>query len=421
MLKIYLSVLDLIQQVLPLFSRRLPKTEFNNPTFENIIKEILKKTSDLKLKVRVASKNMCIYLAHQPTIGAEKMADLTIEALKKMYEVPETKMNKSKTKFNQEKKADDAETSLCNSTMWSCCLSLLNDFQKQASLAKSADDDYTEQFMDIVNVSLRHHTPAVRKEAELLFIELYKTIKSGLEALLKDQKAQVAEKLLKTAKTQAGIIVKTDNKFEEEKKSISNTVSTKLNNAFIPENIIKIFGDEVIEMMKSANPKNRIKALSEIKKIITTITMNLTEKKAKEVSEPITYLMRLILADDNSEVYLEALKIVKYVTSALAPHLGALDLHILIGSFIGIIVSNTVSSNLRIQVASDKVIILFAKHNNIGPFLVAKDIIKNAEKIVQAVQKSGNKKKEILLEKKSFLIRFLSILLLLVNQFSIVL
>lgn len=131
--------------------------------------------------------------------------------------------------------------------------------------------------------------------------------------------------------------------------------------------------------------------------------------------------MRLILADDNSEVYLEALKIVKYVTSALAPHLGALDLHILIGSFIGIIVSNTVSSNLRIQVASDKVIILFAKHNNIGPLVVAKDIIKNVEKIVQAVQKSGNKKKDILLEKKSFLLRFLSILLLLVNQFSIVL
>lgn len=131
--------------------------------------------------------------------------------------------------------------------------------------------------------------------------------------------------------------------------------------------------------------------------------------------------MRLILADDNSEVYLEALKIVKYVTSALAPHLGALDLHILIGSFIGIIVSNTVSSNLRIQVASDKVIILFAKHNNIGPLVVAKDIIKNVEKIVQAVQKSGNKKKDILLEKKSFLLRFLSILLLLVNQFSIIL
>lgn len=36
--------------------------------------------------------------------------------------------------------------------------------------------------------------------------------------------------------------------------------------------------------------------------------------------------------------------------------------------------------------ASDKVIIFFAKHNNIGPFVVAKDITKNIEKVIKAVQ-----------------------------------
>ena len=36
--------------------------------------------------------------------------------------------------------------------------------------------------------------------------------------------------------------------------------------------------------------------------------------------------------------------------------------------------------------ASDKVIVFFAKHNNIGPFIVAKDINKNIEKCVKAVQ-----------------------------------
>lgn len=35
--------------------------------------------------------------------------------------------------------------------------------------------------------------------------------------------------------------------------------------------------------------------------------------------------------------------------------------------------------------ASDKVIIYFAKHNNIGPFVVAKDIIKNIEKTIKAL------------------------------------
>jgi hypothetical protein len=35
--------------------------------------------------------------------------------------------------------------------------------------------------------------------------------------------------------------------------------------------------------------------------------------------------------------------------------------------------------------SSDKVIIFFAKHNNIGPFVVAKDVLKNIEKIVKAL------------------------------------
>ena len=35
--------------------------------------------------------------------------------------------------------------------------------------------------------------------------------------------------------------------------------------------------------------------------------------------------------------------------------------------------------------ASDKVIIFFAKHSNIGPFIIGKDILKNIEKIIKSV------------------------------------
>lgn len=400
-LKIYLSILNLMQQGLPLFFRRLSKNEFSNSSFDTIIREILNKTSDLKLKLRVASKNMWIYLAHQSTIGPEKMADITIEALKKMYKVPEPKLAQSKTARIkvEEKKNEDAETNLCNSTMWSSCLSLLVEYQRQAKMAKSSDDKYTKDFMEIVNESLRHHTPAVRKEAELLFIELYKTLSYNIESMLKDQKPQVTDKLIKTAKKESGIVVRSDSQIEEEKKATANYISSKIKSDFLPDTIIKMFGEEIIETLKSGNPKKRLKALVEIKKIVSKATVNLTDKKAKEISEPITYLMRQILSDENAEVYLEALKIVKFIISSLAPHLGALDLHILIGSFIGIIVSNTVSSNLRIQLSSDKVIIFFAKHSNIGPFVVARDIIKNIEKILNAIEKGGTKKREILADK----------------------
>jgi ankyrin repeat protein len=432
-LKIYLSVLNVMQQGLPMFFRKLPKATFKVSTesvapksgedsqeigLGGIIKEILKKTSDLKLKLRVASKNMCIYLAHQSTIGPEQMANVTIEALQKVTALSDKGTSKSSSVNS---KSDDATSSLCNSTMWTSCISLLTEYQKQAKLAKTADDSFTKTFMGIVNASLKHHTPSVRKEAEVLFIELYRTLGHGIEKMLVDQKQAVTDKLITNAKKECGISVKSESQKEEEKKANANYIASKVKNDFLPESIIKLIGQETIEMLKSANPKKRQKALVEVKKIVSKLTVNLTDKRARELSEPITYLMRQILSDDSSEVYLEALKIVRFIITSLAPHLGALDLHILIGSFIGIIVSNTVSSNIRIQVASDKVVIFFAKHNNIGPFVVARDIIKNIEKICFAIEKSGTKKREVFSEKKSFLIRFLSILLLLVNQFSIVL
>lgn len=412
-----------MQHGLPLFFRKISKHEFNRTGLDNIIREILKKTSDLKMKLRVASKNMCIYLSHQSPIGPEKMADHTLDFLTGMIEKSSLDLNSKPVKASSiaVTKPDEVESSLCNSTMWTSCVSLLIEYQRQASLAATSTSDYTAKFMHIINCSLRHHTPSVRKEAELLFIELYKTIGHKLEPLLVDQKQSLVDRLIKEAKIQSGISVKTDAEELEEKKAKDNYISNKIKSDYLPESLTKIFGQENLDYLKATNPKKRLKGLVEIKKIFSKFTVNFNEKKAKELSDPITHLMRQILSDESTNVYLESLKVVRYFIAALAPHLGTLDLHILIGSFIGIIVSNTVSSNVRIQVASDKVIIFFAKHNNIGPFVVARDIIKNIEKISFAVEKAGSKKKETFANKKLFLTRFLSILLLLVNQFSIVL
>lgn len=135
--------------------------------------------------------------------------------------------------------------------------------------------------------------------------------------------------------------------------------------------------------------------------------------------------MRQLLTDDAPEVYLEALNLLKYVVGSLAPHLSSLDLHLMMGSFIGLIVNNTVSGNMRIRVASDKVIVFFAKHNNIGSYVIAKEVLKNIERINKtlATQLSstgglGSDKQEIIDEvaqRKEILIRFYSILNLLVQ------
>lgn len=112
----------------------------------------------------------------------------------------------------------------------------------------------------------------------------------------------------------------------------------------------------------------------------------MSSDKARELFEPLTLLMRQLLQDESPEIYLEALSLLKFIVASLAPYLSTLDLHLMMGSFIGIIVANTaVSGNMRIQVSSDKVIVFFAKHQNIGPFVVAKEVNKNLEKINKTI------------------------------------
>ena len=115
----------------------------------------------------------------------------------------------------------------------------------------------------------------------------------------------------------------------------------------------------------------------------------MSQEKARQMFEPLTMLMRQLLQDENPEIYLESLNLLKFIVGSLAPYLSTLDLHLMMGSFIGIIVQNTVSGNMRIQVSSDKVIIFFAKHQNIGSFIVAKEVTKNLDKINKSISGAG--------------------------------
>ena len=97
-------------------------------------------------------------------------------------------------------------------------------------------------------------------------------------------------------------------------------------------------------------------------------------------------LLRELLRDDNTDVYLEALNLLKFIVGSLASHMSALDLHLMMGQFISLTVTNASNANMRIRVASDKVIIFFAKHQNIGSFIVAKEVIKNVERTNWAIK-----------------------------------
>ena len=138
-------------------------------------------------------------------------------------------------------------------------------------------------------------------------------------------------------------------------------------------------------------------------------------------------LLRELLKDENMEVYLEALNLLKFIVGSLASHLSALDLHLMMGQFISLTVTNASSANMRIRVASDKVIIFFAKHGSIGSLIVSKEVLKNIERTNRAismpapasmsVEDAVNDKNQ----KKEILIRHFNILHMLIQQFSIVL
>jgi hypothetical protein len=65
---------------------------------------------------------------------------------------------------------------------------------------------------------------------------------------------------------------------------------------------------------------------------------------------------------------------------------------------------------MRIRLSSDKVIVYFAKHTNIGSLVVAKEVLKYIERLNKSVFVKVGHLDETLEERKNTLARFYSIL-----------
>ena len=184
---------------------------------------------------------------------------------------------------------------------------------------------------------------------------------------------------------------------------------------------------DVLKELRMPNPKKRLKAIVEIKKLVQKKLATVSSTLARELVEPIQLLLRELLRDENTDVYLEALNLLKFVVGSLATHLSALDLHLMMGQFITLTVTNASSANMRIRVASDKVIIFFAKHSNIGSYIVAKEVLKNIERTNRSIttplpaSMSPEDALQELTQRKEILVRHYNILHMLLQQFSIVL
>ena len=101
--------------------------------------------------------------------------------------------------------------------------------------------------------------------------------------------------------------------------------------------------EDKIQLLKMPNPKKRVQGIIELKKIIQKKfnsfgTQQLTQA-IKDLIEPFCILMRHLLRDENSEVYLEALNLLEFIVSSMVPHMSQLDLHLMMGSFISVVLS----------------------------------------------------------------------------------
>ena len=72
-----------------------------------------------------------------------------------------------------------------------------------------------------------------------------------------------------------------------------------------------------------------MKAIVEIKKQIQRKTATVDQNQAREMLEPLQLLVRELLKDDNNEVYIESLNLLKFIVGILAPQLTSLDLHLM--------------------------------------------------------------------------------------------
>lgn len=118
-LKNFIAILELMQRALPIFFRYLQPAQIKKE-LAPLVSNIIKKTSDLKAKVREASQNFCLYLSHQSPIGPETMVNSVVAELEAV--------------LDQNSGSSNVATNLGNSHMISSCLKLLNQFQQETKI-----------------------------------------------------------------------------------------------------------------------------------------------------------------------------------------------------------------------------------------------------------------------------------------------
>jgi hypothetical protein len=137
-------------------------------------------------------------------------------------------------------------------------------------------------------------------------------------------------------------------------------------------------------LLTSEKPANRIQGLVGIKKYLAKQlgTKEITADRAHELLEELSMLMRTILNDTNTEVYLEGLKLLQYAFKQLLKSLTSLDLQITVSTLLSILLPKAIqASSHKIQIATEKFIVQLGHDSLIGPAIILKCAFRLVDKL----------------------------------------
>jgi hypothetical protein len=79
-LKNLIAIIDLLKKALPTFFRYIQPNMIKKDLMP-VVSSLIKKTTDLKAKVREVAIDFCLYLSHQSPIGPEVMVNAVLTEL----------------------------------------------------------------------------------------------------------------------------------------------------------------------------------------------------------------------------------------------------------------------------------------------------------------------------------------------------
>jgi len=344
-MKIYIDGLELVKEALTIFKKHITNKEELTKTNEQLTNGIIEKLGDQKPKIREKSISLLLSLLKDELINPEVLSARIL-------------------KLFENAKGSGTENQLC-STLKVCreCTLLYR--------VTESNQKMLSEYMKLLNKSLKHSMPAVRQLAEELYVALYEINGNGINQYLVNQKPVTLKKLQSLCKED---IISPKSRANVNQMTQSISLSS-----------LKILHEPGCkDLLSSEDPTQRIQGLIMIKKNVSKqqASKEMDPDRAHGILDELTMLMRTILNETNPEVYLEALKLIKFSLNQLLKHLSPFDLQITVNNTISILMPRTIASpNYRIQVASDKFIVSLGKDPLIGPIIIVKNIFRLLDKL----------------------------------------